>query len=198
MVLILSFPSIGRLSARISVTMSRGNLLLLVLSACSLAVLLVGQTAQNPRPNSELKDPEGQKVQFKFQTLPNSVQVYTCRQTDQGFAWSGPDPDAILTNAEKTLTVHHYKGPTWEATDGSMVRSDGKLAKHFVASKENAVHCLELPAQEATKQFGKVTFVHRIDTSGGLPPADKPCDAQHAGDQERVNYSATYLFYVPK
>ena len=30
MVLILSFPSIGRLSARISVTMSRGNLLLLV------------------------------------------------------------------------------------------------------------------------------------------------------------------------
>jgi hypothetical protein len=67
-----------------------------------------------------------------------------------------------------------------------------------VASKENAVHWLELPTQEATKQFGKVTLVHRIDTSGGLPPADKACDAQHAGDQERVNYSATYLFYVPK
>jgi hypothetical protein len=47
---------------------------LLILSALSLAGALAGQTAQNPLPNSELKDPEGQKVRFKFQTLPNSVQ----------------------------------------------------------------------------------------------------------------------------
>jgi hypothetical protein len=159
---------------------------------------LVGQTAQNPLGNSELKDPEGQKIQFKFQTLPNSVQIYTCKASGQGFAWAGPDPDAILTNSEHTLTVHHYKGPTWEATDGSTVRSDGKLAKHFLANREGAIHWLELPAQEPTKRFGKVTFIHRIDTAGGLPPADKMCDAQHAGDQERVNYSATYLFYVPR
>jgi Protein of unknown function (DUF3455) len=79
-----------------------------------------------------------------------------------------------------------------------LVRSDGKLAKHFLADKEDAVHWLELPAKEATKQFGKVTFIHRVGTSGGLPPSDKTCDAQHSGDQERVNYSATYLFYVPK
>jgi Protein of unknown function (DUF3455) len=178
--------------------MNWSNSPLLVLSVLLLAGSLGGQTAQNPLPNSELKDPEGQKVQFKFQTLPNSVQIYTCKQTDQGFVWSGPDPDAILTNSEKTLIVHHYKGPTWEATDASLVRSDGRLAKHFLANKENAVHWLELPAQEHTKQFGKVTFIHRIDTSGGLPPSDKACDAQHAGDQERVNYSATYMFYVAK
>jgi hypothetical protein len=35
-------------------------------------------------------------------------------------------------NDAKTLTVHHYKGPTWEATDGSIVRSDGSAAKHFL------------------------------------------------------------------
>ena len=174
--------------------MSQGGLLLLFLSSLSLA----GQTAQNPLPNSELKDPDGQRIQFKFQTLPNSVQVYTCRQTDQGFAWSGPDPDAILMNVEKSLTVHHYKGPTWEATDGSMVRSDGKLAKHFLPNRKDAVHWLELPAIGATKQFVGVKVVRRIDTSGGLPPSDKPCDPQHAGDQERVNYSAIYLFYVDK
>jgi hypothetical protein len=178
--------------------MHSGNFLFRVLAACSLAGALAGQTAQNPLPNSALKDPEGQKIEFKFQTLPNSVQIYSCKPTDQGFAWSGPDPDAILTNSEHTLTVHHYKGPTWEATDGSMVRSDGKLAKHFLASNKDAVHWLELPAQEPTKRFGKVTFIHRIDTSGGLPPSGKPCDAQHAGDQERVSYSATYLFYIPR
>jgi hypothetical protein len=174
--------------------MSWRNILLLVLSLLPLA----GQTAQNPLPNSELKDPDGQKVQFKFQTLPSSVQIYTCRQTDQGFAWAGPDPDAILMNDEKTLTVHHYKGPTWEATDGSLVRSDSKLAKHFLPINKGAVHWLELPAQGAAKQFANVKFIHRIDTSGGLPPSAKPCDAQHAGDQERVNYSAIYLFYADK
>ena len=171
--------------------MSLRNLFVLLLWSLS----LTGQTAQNPLPNSELKDPDGQKVQFKFQTLPSSVQVYTCRQTNAVFTWSGPDPDAILINNDKTLTVHHYKGPTWEATDGSLVRSDGKLAKHFLPNNKDAVHWLELPAQGATQQFANVKVIHRIDTSGGLPPSDKPCDAQHAGDQERVHYSATYLFY---
>jgi hypothetical protein len=94
--------------------------------------------------------------------------------------------------------VHHYKGPTWEATDGSIVHSDATLAKHFLPNDKSAVHWLELPAQEPSKQFAKVTFIHRIDTSGGLPPSGKPCDALHAGDRQRVNYSATYLFYVPR
>jgi hypothetical protein len=172
--------------------MIRWNFLLLVLSTLP----LVGQTAQNPLPNSELKDPDGQKVQFRFQTLPNSVQIYSCRQTNQGFAWSGPDPDAVLMNDEKTLTVHHYKGPTWEATDGSIVRSDGSLARHFLPNNKDAVHWLELPAKGPAKQFARVKVIHRIDTAGGLPPTEKPCDAQHSGDQERVNYAATYLFYV--
>ena len=159
--------------------------------------VLLCQTAQNPLPNSEMKDPDGQKVQFRFHTLPNSVQIYTCRPTGQSFAWAGPDPDAILVDSAHKLTVHHYKGPAWEATDGSIVRSEGPLARHFLPADASAVHWLELPAKEPSKQFAKVTFIHRIDTSGGLPPS-KPCDAQHAGDQERVNYSATYLFYVPK
>jgi hypothetical protein len=176
----------------------RPGSLVLRIASFSLAGFLAGQTAQNPLPNSDLKAPEGQKVGFQLQTLPNSVQIYTCRPAGQSFAWLGPDPDAMLANSQRTLTVHHYKGPTWEATDGSLVRSDGKLAKHFLAEKEDAVHWLELPAQGVTQQFGKVTFIHRIRTSGGQPPSDKPCDLQHAGDQERVNYSATYLFYVPK
>jgi hypothetical protein len=76
------------------------------------------------------------------------------------------------------------------------VRSDGAVAKHFLANEKNAVHWLELPAQQPSGQFAAVTFIHRIDTSGGLPSSGKACDAQHAGDQERVKYSATYLFYT--
>lgn len=103
-----------------------------------------------------------------------------------------------MMNDQKTLTVHHYKGPTWEAADGSIVRSDGGVAKHFLPNSKDAIHRLELPAIEPTKQFARVKTIHRTNTSGGLPPADKPCDGQHAGDQERVNYAATYLFYVDK
>jgi hypothetical protein len=61
-----------------------------------------------------------------------------------------------------------------------------------------AIHWLELPAKDTAGQFGTVSLIRRIDTTGGLLPAGKPCDAQHAGDQERVGYSATYLFYAAK
>jgi hypothetical protein len=49
----------------------------------------------------------------------------------QGFRWRGPDPDGIMMNGEKMLTVL-YKGPNWEATDGSIVRSDSRFAEHFL------------------------------------------------------------------
>jgi hypothetical protein len=174
--------------------MIRSHLLLLLLAIIPLG----GQTGQSPLPNSELKDPPGQKAQFRFHTLSHSAQIYTCRQSAAGFAWAGPDPDAMLMGSDKKFVVHHYKGPTWEADDGSIVRSDGTLARHFLPADKNAIHWLELPAKEQSGQFAKVTFIHRIDTSGGLTPSDKPCDAQHAGDQERVEYSATYMFYVGK
>jgi len=168
------------------------------LSIFFLASLALSQTAQTPLPNAEMKDPDGQKIAFRFQTLPNSVQIYTCKPARESFKWAGPDPDAILTDSAHKLTVHHYKGPAWEATDGSMVRSEVPLAKHFLPANSSAVHWLELPATDGAGRFAKVTFIHRIDTSGGLPPSAKPCDAQHAGDQERVAYSAHYVFYVSK
>jgi hypothetical protein len=162
------------------------------------AAALFPQTAESPLPNSEMKAPAGQKVLFRFQTIPHSVQIYTCKPAGQSFAWAGPDPDAILIDSAHRLTVHHYKGPSWEATDGSIVRSEGSLARHYLPSNADAVHWLELPAKEPSKQFAKVTFIHRIDTTGGLPPSARPCDAQHLGDSERVSYSATYLFYAPQ
>lgn len=162
-----------------------------------LVSLAFAQTAQSPLPNPEMRDPAGQKVQFRFHTLPNSVQIYTCKPVGESFAWTGPDPDAVLVDSAHKLTVHHYKGPTWEATDGSIVRSQGPLAIHFLPTQPGAVHWLELPAKGGSKQFAKVTLIHRIDTAGGVAPSEQPCDAHHAGDQERVDYSATYLFYAP-
>lgn len=171
----------------------RGWALLLV------AVLpLAAQTAQKPLPGADLRDPEGQKVLYRLRTLPHSVQIYTCKATNGTFAWATPYPDALLADDSGKLIVHHYAGPTWEATDGSTVRSEVPLARHFLAAHEDAIHWLELPAKGTTGQFAGVTFIHRIDTTGGVLPGNSPCDAQHAGDAKRIEYGATYFFYGPQ
>ena len=43
--------------------------------------------------------------------------------------------------------------------------------------------------------MAKVTFIHRLDTVGGLAPAASACDAGHVGTVARIGYSATYFFY---
>ena len=159
--------------------------------------MLLSAQSTAPPAAAALKDPAGQSVRFRLQTLGPSYQIYTCKAANGGFAWTGPDPDAVLATEDRSLIVHHYKGPAWEAQDGSVVRSEGKLAKHFLAPRADAIHWLELPAEHGRGQFADLTFIHRIDTSGGVPPSGKPCDASNAGAEERVRYSATYLFYAP-
>jgi hypothetical protein len=104
------------------------------------------------------------------------VRILTCRHTDQGLVWSGPDPDAVLTNRKKILAIHRYKRLAGEATDGSIARSDGQRAKHYLKNQD-AVHWLETPAQEPSERLAKVTVIHRINTSGA---PDKPCSDPHA------------------
>ena len=153
--------------------------------------------AQTIPAASELQAPAGQVKLFEFKTLPASVQIYTCKAgASDTFTWAGPDPDAILKSRDKSLTVHHYKGPTWEATDGSIVK--GSNAKHFRPTREKAVDWLELTAKSGTQQFANIAFIHRIETEGGVPPDPATCDATHTGEQVRVPYSATYEFYGTK
>ena len=42
--------------------------------------------------------------------------------------------------------------------------------------------------------FEKVTFIQRIKTAGGKPPS-APGSAD--GQEERIHYAATYIFYGP-
>jgi hypothetical protein len=156
-------------------------------------------SAQNLPGAADLVTPPGHEKVFEFKTLPSSVQIYTCKAgAGNSFTWAGPDPDAILIGLnDKNLTVHHYRGPTWETTDGSVVKASNP--KHFQAARENAVDWLQLKANGGTQQFAKVAYIHRIDTQGGVAPdpASHACDATHAGDQVRVPYSAKYQFYAP-
>jgi hypothetical protein len=88
----------------------------------------------------------------------------------------------------------HYTGPTWEAADGSKVVGE-VVAKHD-APDASAIPWLLLRAKSTSGNgiFSVVTFVQRVQTIGGAPPANG-CDSSQSGKESRVPYAAVYRFY---
>jgi hypothetical protein len=121
-------------------------------------------------------------------------QVYKCvADVNRKLSWTLKEPDAKFENAAG-LTGTHYAGPTWRASDGSLVR--GHKLQEQASPEPNAVPwlLLEAASHEGSGKLSSVTFIQRIHTSGGVAPAVG--DAK-AGDEVRVNYSADYVFYGP-
>ena len=128
------------------------------------------------------------------------VQIYQCRpvQNDPNkFEWAFEAPEATLYDAEGHVVGKHYAGPTWELAAGGLVV--GRLKAKAEASDGKGVPWLLLDVAKnlGTGVLGKVQAVQRVDTLGGKPPTEA-ADATKAGQERRVEYSATYLFYVAK
>jgi len=123
-------------------------------------------------------------------------QIYVCgaKPGGGGFEWTLKAPDAVLSDASGQPVAKHYAGPTWEASDGSKVV--GEIAARGDTPGGQAIPWLLLRAKshEGTGQFARVSYVQRIDTAGGLAPASS-CDAGHDGQEQRVPYTAVYVFY---
>jgi hypothetical protein len=125
------------------------------------------------------------------------VQIYTCRIVPDGFAWSPATPRADLYDDHGNVIVTHFGGPSWQARDGSTVvgsRVDG------VTVDPTAIPWLLLKRASATagpdgdRLYG-TTFIQRIATTGGLPPAAADCDATSAGTARAIPYTADYVFW---
>ena len=106
-------------------------------------------------------------------------------------------PEATLFNVEGLAAGKHYAGPTWELNDGGKVV--GKLEAKADAPDGKGVPWLLLEATQASGDglMGKVRSVQRVSTVGGKAPTEA-ADATKAGQERRVEYGATYLFYVAK
>jgi hypothetical protein len=122
------------------------------------------------------------------------VQIYTCPV----YATSVAVPHADLLVSDKDggdLVAIHFAGPTWQALDGSSVVGDAANAKHFPSPGGNGVDWLLLPVKSTAGNglFSRVTYIQRLYTVGGKPPAS--CNLNQA--EVLVNYSAQYLFYGP-
>jgi hypothetical protein len=108
----------------------------------------------------------------------------------QIYGWTLIQPAAVLSKHGKPVALHS-KGPVWTSiVDGSTVGA----AAVANSPQPNAIPQLLLKANLNTGDgiFGKVTYVQRLNTRGGVAPAGTCTD----GAQTAVRYSADYAFWV--
>ncbi len=135
--------------------------------------------------------PAGHELAFEVDA--KGVQIYVCGESGGAPAWAFQAPEAKLVGPRGEPAGTHYAGPTWEAADGSKVVG----AKVEGATPDPAAIpwlLLRAASHDGNGRMAAVTFVQRIQTRGGVAPAEG-CGAATAGAVARVPYRAVYSFY---
>ena len=172
---------------------------LFVLLAAALFALPLAQAA---RANEETRTPDlptplcdsirvdaGNEVAFHAYAL--GVQVYRWN----GSAWVFVEPVANLYADQgfRGLVGTHYVGPTWESNSGSKVLAR-RVAGTGCTPDAGAIPWLKLEtvSTDGPGIFSGVTFIQRVNTTGGTAPA---APGTKDGEEARVPYTAEYFFY---
>jgi hypothetical protein len=115
------------------------------------------------------------------------AQIYVCADK----AWTLQAPDADLFDEHGAKIGHHSAGPTWALDDDNFLR--GNMKQKVDAPTAGAIPWLLVEVtEEQGPRFEGVKSVQRLQTSGGVAPAEA-CVVE--GELTRVNYSATYVFW---
>ena len=146
------------------------------------------KTPELPSPLCDrVRVPEGNKLHSRM--YATGVQVYRW----DGAGWVLVEPIATLyANANYAGKVGtHYRGPVWESNSGSKVSA----ARLYGCSPDTtAIPWLLLETVSTTGPgiFSSVTYVQRLNTTGGLAPAGP---GSVVGELVQVPYTAEYFFY---
>ena len=129
----------------------------------------------------------GNKVSFHTYAL--GVQIYRWNGTSWDFV--APSAKLFADSGFRGSVGDHYAGPTWESNSGSKVvarRVDG------CSPNTSAIPWLLLQAVTTDGKgiFANTTFIHRVNTVGGLAPAEPGI---FVGVEQKVPYIAEYYFY---
>jgi hypothetical protein len=176
----------------------RLNRLFLAVTVAATAALSLMQVAHagppTPAVPGGIEVEDGNKVFLVGHAV--GVQIYSCNATSSGFSWGLVAPRANLYDDAGKLIITHFGGPTWQAKDGSKVV--GQLVNR-VSVDATALPWLLLSATSAAGPEGDrlvgTTFIQRIATIGGLPPAVAGCNATTVGNVAEVAYTADYYFW---
>jgi hypothetical protein len=154
-------------------------------------------TIPAPSVPGTISVPEGHHVSSRYDAA--GFQVYKCSAAG---TWTLHAPRAALWNRDTLDLGKHFggvdaglpAGPYWESRgDGSRVH--GGSAISAPAPQPGSIPWLRLTALDTAGSgvFSEVTYIHRVDTSGGVAPAGT-CDPDRS-KLRPVPYAATYFFY---
>jgi len=150
-----------------------------------------------PATPPAIAPPPGATVTAHFKAT--GAQIYRCvpAAAPATYAWTLQAPDAKLLDADGVEVGAHAAGPSWRSSkDGSSVAAT-KVAQ-AEATAPGAIPWLLLRASSTTPGgvFSPVTFIQRVNTSGGqAPPTGCDAAAAAASATARVAYSADYIFF---
>jgi hypothetical protein len=129
----------------------------------------------------------GNKVAFHAYAL--GVQVYRWNGTSWDFV--GPVANLFADANYRGKVGIHYGGPTWESNSGSNVVA-ARLAGCSPNSTAIPWLLLQAGSNDGPGIFDSVTYIQRVNTAGGLAPADP---GSTPGEEAKIPYTAEYYFY---
>jgi len=169
----------------------------ILLCLFSLLQVTLADTTASPAVPANVETAANQALAITL--IGRGVQIYKCSAVPgmaNKFEWVFTAPEADLFDVQGRKVGRHFGGPTWELNDGGKVI--GRLKAKADAPDGKGVPWLLLDAVQASGPImGKVQSIQRIETVGGKPPADS-ADESKLGQEKRVEYTATYKFYVAK
>lgn len=153
------------------------------------ATALASDEPELPAQCSSIQVEAGNKV--SFHTYARGVQIYRWN----GTAWVFVAPVANLF-AEENFHGEvgtHYVGPKWESKSGSKVEAR-RVAGTGCRPDPTAIEWLLLSRFDSTGPgiFANVTFIQRVNTTGGLAPS---APGTVLDEVKEVPYTAEYYFY---
>jgi len=157
----------------------------LILSATLFATAATAQNSTTPPP-----------TQHPILTVTGKgAQIYTCQAKaaePSAFEWVLKAPEAELFDVSGAKIGRHFAGPTWESADGSRVV--GEVMQRSPVPGAIPWLLLRAKSNEGSGTLAGAKYIQRLDTKGGVAPSSG-CDAEHAGAEARVDYSAAYDFW---
>jgi hypothetical protein len=169
------------------------------------------QARTPPSVPGDIRVEAGNKVFLAAHAI--GTQNYICLPSASGFAWTLVGPQATLFNEGDHQVMTHFLSPnpeeagTARATWQDSVDSSAVWAR-AIATSSNAAFVApgaipwllleRVGAQAGPNGTGKLTpttFIHRLNTIGGMAPSTGCSVSSDVGRRAFVPYEADYFFY---
>lgn len=164
------------------------------ITACSTRAPAMQVFSQAALPDV-VKVPSGHHV--ALETAASGDITYECRaKKDMAgqYEWVFVGPDAGLRD-RKGARVGKYFGPpaTWQSDDGSRI-TGAQLAVASTGAADIPLQLVKANAATGPGLMQGVTYIQRVNTRGGVAPA-QACSAALTGQKQVVPYAADYVFW---